>query len=392
MEELTLEQKAAAYDVAIEELRNAFYNDNNRMCEEYRQAVIKVIEPIFPELKESEDEMIRKRLIRFVTNYMGDIGKKECLDWLKKQNSNIDDANKEYWRGYREGKQEVIDKYAELKDTEDEKVRKWFSNWAHQIDWSKVSYITKEQALDWLEKAATPTPQDWNDYKDKPVELWNMYVKDLANGIERGKNAVKNHPQDYGLEKQGEFKNVDNDDLATLETWENVIKENKEKWQLSDWFVKTTLLLIQKVKRIENNGSINIKGSREMLNACINALRNVGHSHLSDWLEKQGEQKTITDFSDLRTWKYIVDAVLTEKEGIGQYLDSSFTEKVAKKLQERFGNIEQKPTLSEKDKNIINGLLSLCEEAQDNFPQLSAEFSDIEELKDWLKSIEYRIK
>lgn len=62
------------------------------------------------------------------------------------------------------------------------------------------------------------------------------------------------------------------------------------------------------------------------------------------WLEKQGEQKPDTDFSDLRTWKYIVDAVLTEKEGIGQYLDSPFTEEVAKKLQKRFGNIEQKPT------------------------------------------------
>ena len=56
-----------------------------------------------------------------------------------------------------------------------------------------------------------------------------------------------------------------------------------------------------------------------------------------------GEQKPDTDFSDLRTWKYIVDAVWTEKEGIGQYLDSPFTEEVAKKLQKRFGNIEQKP-------------------------------------------------
>ena len=60
-----------------------------------------------------------------------------------------------------------------------------------------------------------------------------------------------------------------------------------------------------------------------------------------DWFEKRGEQKPDTDFSDLRTWKYIVDAVLTEKDGIGQYLDSPFTEEVAKKLQKRFGNIEQ---------------------------------------------------
>ena len=65
------------------------------------------------------------------------------------------------------------------------------------------------------------------------------------------------------------------------------------------------------------------------------------------WLEKQDVQKSDTDFSDLRTWKYIVDAVWTEKEGIGQYLDSPFTEEVAKKLQKRFGNIEQKPVIEE---------------------------------------------
>lgn len=54
---------------------------------------------------------------------------------------------------------------------------------------------------------------------------------------------------------------------------------------------------------------------------------------------KKIEQKTDTDFLDFRTWKYIVDAVLTEKEGMGQYLDSLFTKEVAKELQKRFGNM-----------------------------------------------------
>ena len=63
MGKLSIEKKAIAYDEAIEKLRNAFYNNNSRMCEEYRNAVLKIIEPIFPELKESYDEMIRKALI-----------------------------------------------------------------------------------------------------------------------------------------------------------------------------------------------------------------------------------------------------------------------------------------------------------------------------------------
>ena len=65
------------------------------------------------------------------------------------------------------------------------------------------------------------------------------------------------------------------------------------------------------------------------------------------WLEKLGEQKPAnTDFSDLKTWKYIVEAVWTEKDDVGLYFDSPFTEEVAKKLQKRFGNIEQKPNLN----------------------------------------------
>lgn len=106
-----------------------------------------LIEHLFPEIEESEDERIKKNLLIFLDDV-----------WHLGREANFD---------------------------------KWGK--ADCSDW-----------IAWLEKAVTPTPQDWNDYKDKPVEVWNAYVKGLANGIERGKEAVKNHPQDYGLEKQGE--------------------------------------------------------------------------------------------------------------------------------------------------------------------------------------------
>ena len=86
------------------------------------------------------------------------------------------------------------------------------------------------------------------------------------------------------------------------------------------------------------------------------------------WLEKQGEQKSATDFSDLRTWKYIVDAVLTEENGIGNYLDRPDTEEIAKKLQEIFGNVEQKPVFEMKtpeeslgvDSDTYNKIIDEC--------------------------------
>ena len=90
-------------------------------------------------------------------------------------------------------------------------------------------------------------------------------------------------------------------------------------------------------------------------------------------------KKSNTDFSDLRTWKYIVATVLTEKDGIGQYLDEPFTEEVAKKLQKRFGNIEQKPvdvetspTLEEHyelDRRVMDAFRHSLEEFFSNHPE-----------------------
>lgn len=89
-------KKAEAYDEAIERLRNAFYDNNGRMCEEYRKAVIRIIEPIFSELKESKDEKIRKCLIDFFEDWHKDrshcwgIAVTNILAWLEKQGEKVE--------------------------------------------------------------------------------------------------------------------------------------------------------------------------------------------------------------------------------------------------------------------------------------------------------------
>ena len=105
--------------------------------------------------------------------------------------------------------------------------------------------------------------------------------------------------------------------------------------------------------------------------------------------EKQGEQKPDTDFSDLRTWKYIVDAVLTEKELIGQYRDRPFTEEVAKKLQKRFGKIEQKSAWSDEDERIIYNIEQFLHLVKNN-PQVRNDLH--KEAKNWLKSLKDRVQ
>ena len=82
---MTQAEKAMAYDEALGKAEE-FYNDkNNIQCVN----VEGMLEEIFPELKESEDEEIRKGLIKA----FGSIGKKEwggvnvknALAWLEKQ-------------------------------------------------------------------------------------------------------------------------------------------------------------------------------------------------------------------------------------------------------------------------------------------------------------------
>ena len=102
MKQLSTEEKARRYDEALERARELSKSISGAQYG-----------TIFPELKEeSEDEKIRKELIRFVKGYFPNETseqRKAYLAWLEKQSL----ANKEYWRGYREGKKEILDKYDE---------------------------------------------------------------------------------------------------------------------------------------------------------------------------------------------------------------------------------------------------------------------------------------
>ena len=79
MKELSTEQKAKAYDEALE-VAQRFYNNSVAITK-------KGLEDIFPKLKESEDEKIRKFLIQMAQNGHG--GNKDwwnkCITWLEKQ-------------------------------------------------------------------------------------------------------------------------------------------------------------------------------------------------------------------------------------------------------------------------------------------------------------------
>jgi aspartyl aminopeptidase len=100
MKELTIEQKAQRYDEALErikELLSHCTNNRDRRTKVYR---VEDIESIFPELKENDDERV-KRILYSITSKMGfhihDIFTEEefqCFDawsyaWLEKQKEKL---------------------------------------------------------------------------------------------------------------------------------------------------------------------------------------------------------------------------------------------------------------------------------------------------------------
>jgi len=79
MKELSTEEKAQAYDEALEKARQLCAYPTTK-------PFINDLQDLFPELKESEDEQIREYLIRYIDNTMKSSElKSKLLAWLEKQ-------------------------------------------------------------------------------------------------------------------------------------------------------------------------------------------------------------------------------------------------------------------------------------------------------------------
>ena len=95
MKELSIEEKAKAYDKALERAKNLHQFSSNR-------TEIKHMEEIFPELKESEDESVREALIALVKcnerngyTLLNNVPTSSMLAWLEKQDKQKKDVRLE---------------------------------------------------------------------------------------------------------------------------------------------------------------------------------------------------------------------------------------------------------------------------------------------------------
>lgn len=89
MKELSVEQKARAYDEAISMAKRFYTPDSNNVN------LKATLEMIFPELVESEDEEIRKAIKSVVSYNVGSnkiygVSKEDMLDWIEKQGEPVE--------------------------------------------------------------------------------------------------------------------------------------------------------------------------------------------------------------------------------------------------------------------------------------------------------------
>ena len=163
---MTQEEKAKAYDEALERAKECHIDGLS-----LHQPVKDVIEHIFPELKESEDEKIRKVLVDMFKGYniqkVGDFTDKEIIAWLEKQGEHKPATKLE------------LDENGEpiLTPFEAELFSMMSDAWQGYLLGEEVNIaeIVKEHSVELLEKANEQKPA-WSEEDDRNLSIAIQYV------------------------------------------------------------------------------------------------------------------------------------------------------------------------------------------------------------------------
>ena len=151
---MTEKEKAEAYDKALERAR-AINNGKDVDVE----SGTTICEYIFPELKESEDEKIRKEIISILRNTYWTSNRNrfnELVAWLEKQGDK-DKLIQELGEYKVKYTQEVLEKHINSMNNKDnERLRK--TTIAFLKDFAEKGYENAVECIDWLEKQGETTP------------------------------------------------------------------------------------------------------------------------------------------------------------------------------------------------------------------------------------------
>lgn len=219
MEKLTIQQKARAYDEAVCKMKEIITMDNTLTIPR------EIGEYLFPELKESEDEKIRKELIEKVKETPACIGfndKNAVLAWLEKQSTpqvrtglewlnTIDDAcDKRYAEEYAHG----------------EYCHEQSFKWGFQ------------EGIDWLEKQGEPTdinPSEFDLRLNKLLKQFETLPKEeLASSLSFYLNVVQNDGTYKREEKEGEQPRYSIGDVLCDKSCTTLNKDAQSNFEITD--------------------------------------------------------------------------------------------------------------------------------------------------------------
>ena len=356
------------------------------------------IEAIFPELKENKDEVVRKQLLEMVHDTTGDslwvdynIHKEDAIAWLEEQGEPTKINPSEF-------------------DSQLNKLLKQFESLSKKELASSLRFYLNVVQNDGTYKSDEKQgEQKVPDVAVVHKEL-NEYLKQQGEQNPADKVEPKFHKGDWVVLSTSDREKVVQIDFIEY------FKSGEPKYITSEgrWFgngTKAHLWTIQDAK----DGDVLYSPCCKLLwiykdeKTChvgYNLNYNSGSIVINkpiciptDVCPATKDEQTII-FTEIKEAGYEWDAEKKELKKIENEIEIPFGAKDSE-LQEVTYYIPEgfhaeidddkvvikkgeKPAWS-KDKKIIEALISLCETAQDDFPQLSTEFTHIEALKDWLK-------
>lgn len=190
MAELTIEQKAERYDVAIKIAKSKIKNDKDHVL--YEDDIIE----LFPELKESEDERIRGNIIATIHLYYGEPLEdeaKEMIAWLEKQGEHANFRSKiQIGDNVTRNKDGVLVNLSQLNRVAKKQCEQKPAEWSEEIEAaiSLLKHIAEEQEKDYcphnanaLRKAAqyleSIRPQNTWKPSDEQIDTLEYYMHNL---------------------------------------------------------------------------------------------------------------------------------------------------------------------------------------------------------------------
>lgn len=334
MEELTIEQKAKAYDEAISKMKEIITMDNTPTIPR------EIGEYLFPKFKENENERIRQNIIRVFKGEISFTSEQEnekYIAWLEKQKDtssiervfrpvagcSITYAATQAIEQQQLGYNIVLafnGAYIPVEEkTADDIVNEYYSWIKKQGEYLENYDEEEKEKADFVGDGFVECHADFLDFKEGNT-YWLEYIGDDKYNV-RSDNLL------------GKTYHITPEQLYCVFTKQHCPKENNVNEETNG-----PTAYGKYVDKCLNEASKHFFSEGED-KYTVADLFYAGVRCGKSWAEKKDENKS--DFSDLRIWKYIVDMVLTEKNGIGNYLDNPDTERIAKKLQEKYGNIEK---------------------------------------------------